>query len=583
MCGIMGIISQDPLSDLLFEEAIKASKFTQHRGPDNFGYWKNTRSLIMHHKLSILDLSERSNQPIHKRDVILSFNGEIYNWKKLIKQFNLKDCYFDGDVLIDLYNLMGIDFIKVLEGDFAISIYDTNKEKVYLIRDRLGVKPLLYYYENNRLYYSSEVKFFNGITEVVLEPNYNKLLSDLALWFWNDKEETYFRNIYNVEAGHYIEFDGKEIRNICYWDIPDNYYEGYSKDNIKKLLLDSVESRTDTQNDLGYLLSGGLDSSLVVSMASRLNDKVDTYTIFYEGNENNTDYFHALQLISENNNISNTVNKVSKENISMKMLKYLSYQMEEVVWDKVYFSMFENYRRSANDCKRIVITGQGSDEVWLGYYHDFPFFSLAEKDVNLDKLCDLFIEMNIKHKDFLTEEAYVIIKKSVYKIIQKILNKRPNDSHLNKVAYWATKTYLISNLMQEDRFSMAMSAETRSPFLNYNLVEAAFSLPDIQKVNNGNEKYILKQVGTSYLPTSITSRQKQAFVNPTSNYDDIISEFLDQHGLEIDTVPFFKSFFSEKFLKNIVQKNIDSELLWKIVGILVFLNGFKGDGNFYYE
>lgn len=583
MCGIMGIISQDPLSDLLFEEAKKASKFTQHRGPDNFGYWKNTRSLIMHHKLSILDLSERSNQPIHKRDVILSFNGEIYNWKKLIKQFNLKDCYFDGDVLIDLYNLMGIDFIKVLEGDFAISIYDTNKEKVYLIRDRLGVKPLLYYYENNRLYYSSEVKFFNGITEVVLEPNYNKLLSDLALWFWNDKEETYFRNIYNVEAGHYIEFDGKEIRNICYWDIPDNYYEGYSKDNIKKLLLDSVESRTDTQNDLGYLLSGGLDSSLVVSMASRLNDKVDTYTIFYEGNENNTDYFHALQLISENNNISNTVNKVSKENISMKMLKYLSYQMEEVVWDKVYFSMFENYRRSANDCKRIVITGQGSDEVWLGYYHDFPFFSLAEKDVNLDKLCDLFIEMNIKHKDFLTEEAYVIIKKSVYKIIQKILNKRPNDSHLNKVAYWATKTYLISNLMQEDRLSMAMSVETRSPFLNYNLVEAAFSLPDIQKVNNGNEKYILKQVGTSYLPTSITSRQKQAFVNPTSNYDDIISEFLDQHGLEIDTVPFFKSFFSEKFLKNIVQKNIDSELLWKIVGILVFLNGFKGDGNFYYE
>lgn len=583
MCGIMGIISQDPLPDLLFEEVIKASKFTQHRGPDNFGYWKNTSSLIMHQKLSILDLSERSNQPIHKRDVILSFNGEIYNWKKLIKQFNLKDCYFDGDVLIDLYNLMGIDFIKVLEGDFAISIYDTNKEKVYLIRDRLGVKPLLYYYENNRLYYSSEVKFFNGITEVVLEPNYNKLLSDLALWFWNDKEETYFRNIYNVEAGHYIEFDGKEIRNICYWDIPENYYEGYSKDNIEKLLLDSVESRTDTQNDLGYLLSGGLDSSLVVSMASRLNDKVDTYTIFYEGNENNTDYFHALQLISENNNISNTVNKVSKENISMKMLKYLSYQMEEVVWDKVYFSMFENYRRSANDRKRIVITGQGSDEVWLGYYHDFPFYSLAEKDVNLDKLCDLFIEMNIKHKDFLTEEAYVIIKKSVYKIIQKILNKRPNDSHLNKVAYWATKTYLISNLMQEDRLSMAMSVETRSPFLNYNLVEAAFSLPDFQKVNNGNEKYILKQVGTGYLPTSITSRQKQAFVNPTSNYDDLISEFLDQHGSEIDTVPFFKSFFSEKFLKNIVQKNIDSELLWKIVGILVFLKGFKGDGNFYYE
>lgn len=581
MCGLIGVLSDLGLQENDVKNINNASKILKHRGPDFQGIWSGDDVIMAHDKLSIQNTTANSNQPLVSKSNVLAFNGEIYNWKQLKAKYSLQSCEFDGDVVLKLYDMFGISFLSEIEGDFAIAIYDKKQKKMFLIRDRLGVKPLLYTKYDHKLYFTSEAKAFNAIPEVFLKPNAKHIISDLALWFWNDKKETYFENIFNVEPGEYLEITSGKIEHHKYWDIGQNKVETLSDQEILSELRNSANSRTQGKVKWASLLSGGLDSSLVTALVSKNSKKVQTYTIKYDDFNNNKDLQYARQVAKKYSNLNFKTNHVPKEDISIEKLVNLSYNMEEVVWDKVYYAIFKNYYTASKDGFRIVLNGQGSDEVWLGYYHDFPMYKFAEEDFNLTNLLESFIDQNLGNAEYLQPKSLDIVRKqlklTMLKNIPVALLKKDT---LNAMAYWATKTYLQSNLMQEDRLSMASSIESRSPFLNYHVVDLAFSMDSSEKVKNGNEKYPLKKISLGILPSAISQRQKQAFVNPTDKYNDNILNYMKLHADEIISTTFFKENFSSELLKQFKEARLNEDLSWKLVAIAKFLNMFTKEGNF---
>ncbi len=592
MCGISGIVSvKDALSGRLRKESVLAAKRLQHRGPDFMGIWENDQSVIIHNKLSILDFSDRSNQPVKTPISIVSFNGEIYNYKDVANKFglNLNDMHSDAFVIAHVYNMIGIDVLKEIHGDFAIAIYDMELKRLFLARDRLGVKQIVYHYKNDILRFSSEAKSFLEYSDIKLSPNMDRLMADLMMSFWADKGDTYFNYVHHVLPGHYLELGDDGLKEIQYWDLDDvpnrHEYAGLTDNEmincLDNLLLQSTHDRLIGEAKLGTLLSGGLDSSILTAIIAKSdpNKKVQAYTILYDEGEENRDYQHAMTVVEQYPNIDHKANNVRQNDMSIENLDLITYHMEEVIWDKVYWSMFTNYKNAAHDGLRVIINGQGSDEVWLGYYHDFPHYKFDEDSLSISNLTNHFIEKNQAIFPFLNHDTFKAEK--VKELIQDTLDKNfepyKNEDVKNAIAAWATKTYLQSNLMQEDRMSMASSVECRVPFTDHRFVEAAFSIPSSIKARDGVEKWPLKQVGRKHLPVAICERQKMAFVNPSSRYNDQAHDYLIKHKDEIKNSAAMRELFGPHLFESL-ESNLnfpDAEFPWKIVAIHRFMKAYN--------
>ncbi|MCQ2582091.1 MAG: asparagine synthase (glutamine-hydrolyzing) [Alphaproteobacteria bacterium] len=578
MCGIIGVFKQKEfISEKDVENATNALNTIKHRGPDCQILYSDDSVIMGHAKLSILDFSDKSNQPIETDKSVVILNGEIYNYKALIRDFGLDTDLLDAGVISRLYDRFGIDFIKYIEGDFAIGIYDKKSVKTYLIRDRLGVKQIVYRLLNNSLYFASEVKALFDFG-VVTEPNINKIFNDLYMWFWDDKKETYFKDVYHVNPGTYIEISKNNISEHVYWDLKQSYDKKYTTEEIKDRLVHSTLTRLQGSAKYATLLSGGLDSSLLTSIVAK-NTKSDIFamTIQYDDSENNIDFDFAKTVVDKYPNIKHNKVLVSKKDISVPLLKKLTYHMEEVIWDKVYFSMFSNYKFASENGFRIVINGQGSDEVWLGYYYDFPFYSL--KNIEPEYLTKHFSEQYLKdlsiYNKFYANTDYLL--ENAARCLNNFYTVFNNKDHLNSMAYWATKTYLQSNLMQEDRMSMANSVECRVPFTDHKFVEMAFALSGQEKIVNNIEKSPIKDIAVEYVPDGIIKRKKQAFVNPSDKYDLLAVQYLQEHIDEISSSEYMNKLFDKSLWIDIKSGNhkLPSELYWKISAIYHFLETFN--------
>lgn len=591
MCGISGIVSvKEPLSDRLRQESVMAAKRLQHRGPDFMGIWENDQSVIIHNKLSILDFSDRSNQPVKTPISIISFNGEIYNYKDVANKFglNLDDMYSDAFVIAHVYNMIGIDVLKEIHGDFAIAIYDTELKRLFLARDRLGVKQIVYHCDNDVLRFSSEAKSFLEYSDIKLSPNLDRLMTDLTMSFWADKRDTYFNDVRHVLPGHYLEFGYDGLKEIKYWDIDDSdhhKYDGLSDGDIisrlDDLLSQSTNDRLIGEAKLGTLLSGGLDSSILTAIIAKSDPakRVQAYTILYDEGEENRDYHHAKTVVEKYSNIDHKANKVRRNDMSIENLDLITYHMEEVIWDKVYWSMFTNYKNAAHDGLRVIINGQGSDEVWLGYYHDFPHYKFDENGLSLSNLTDHFLEKNQSILPYLNQKTFTTqkLKELIADTLKRNFEPYKKDDVKNAIAAWATKTYLQSNLMQEDRMSMASSVECRVPFTDHRFVEAAFSIPSDIKARDGIEKWPLKQVGRRHLPVAICERQKMAFVNPSSRYNNQAHDYLIKHKDEIKNSDTMNELFGPQLFESLENgfDFPDAEFPWKVVAIHRFMKAYN--------
>lgn len=578
MCGIIGVYKYKKIADKDNLSVRKGAGLMKHRGPDHTGVWNDANISMAHNKLSILDYSENSNQPVELERVVVAFNGEIYNYKELIKKYGLDDSGIDAHVIARLYQKIGIECLKELEGAFAITIYDKFTEKLYLCRDRIGVKPLVYIINSEgELFFSSEIKGLSAFDEIVLKINKRRIASDLLFWFWADKQETYFDKIYHVLPGQYLCIDKRKLSKYIYWNIPHNVRDVSDEELLNKL-KDATFERLQGSAKYATLLSGGLDSSLLTGIIASEVDKVTSYTIAYDNSENNIDLDYAKEVVEMYDNIDHRINHVSKDLISNELLHKLTYHLEEVVWDKVYGSMFANYKRAVQDGYRIVINGQGADECLAGYYHDFVHYKFKKTMLtSVDLMFEYFVNDNIHDKAILNRNNIDEWKHCLKKTIDK--NFPPNIGMYDSkdvVAYWAMKTYLQSNLIQEDRMSLANSCECRVPYTDYRFVTLAFSIDGNCKIVNDNEKVPLKRVGKEYLPESILNRQKQAFVNPKEKYNSIAYEYINSHNKKLVNSEVLSYIFDEKFLRNIkdCDFSFNPELVWKIMAISVFEDVF---------
>jgi asparagine synthase (glutamine-hydrolysing) len=538
MCGICGFNYGDKKIIKKMADVIK------HRGPDGEGFYINKSVSLGHRRLSIIDL-KKGQQPIYNenKDVVIIFNGEIYNFQEIKPVLEKNGHHFitnsDTEVIVHSYEEYGFECLKHFNGMFAFCIYDQKKDLLFMARDRFGIKPFYYYWKNEYFVFASEIKALLANPHVKTKPNdkiiYNYLINNQIP---EGQEETFFTDIKKLMPGHYAIFSDHKLRIKKYYSIrninnkiTDTRIDKVSIDNYRKLLVDSVRLRLISDVPVGSCLSGGLDSSAIVAVIDELlkhkckegvsvSHKLNCFSAVYQ--DKSCDERKYIKAAVKNKRAS--VHHVFPDaNGFFRNLKTLVYHQDEPTET---MSVYAQYcvMKLAKGKVRVLLDGQGSDESVAGY---IPYYRHFFLDMLKQKQYFLFIKEVLFSLNYIRDLILSFVclnlseKKSVslftgqYKVKQSYIK----DSMLS-LAERQLKDFnqnLPKVLRYEDRNSMAHSIESRLPFLDYRLVEYSFSIPESLKLRNGWTKYILRQACNNILDPMIKYR-KNKFGFPVPDY-----------------------------------------------------------------
>jgi asparagine synthase (glutamine-hydrolysing) len=566
MCGICGFYSQTEFVDQT--ELKKMADSLAHRGPDAEGIYCNHVAGLAHRRLSILDLSDNANQPMesHSRRYIIVFNGEIYNYKDIAKELNIAfRTSSDTEVILEAFEEWGVTFVNKLNGMFSISIYDKEEKRMYLFRDRLGIKPLFYYWEGDRFAFASELKAFNHIDYIKdkIEINHTAISEFLHLGYIPEPN-TIYRNIRKFPAGHFGIVDESGLRIEAYWMIEGavrrNIISDYqdAKKRLNQLVEQSVSARLISDVPFGSFLSGGIDSSLVTAVAQKFTkEKLNTFSIgFKESSYNEAKYAKSVSdYLGTNHHELIISQKDAKEMIP----DLLDYYDEPYADSSAIPTMILS--RFARKSVSMVLSGDGGDELFHGYGvyswakhlsnplikgFRFPIGNslskLSEKYKHRAEIFKYQKSEQLKSHIFSQEQFYFSISE-----IQSLMIKPSADdiNLLEDFSYFVRKLtpkenqaifdlryYLKDDLLTKlDRASMRYSLEARVPLLDHNIVEFALNLSPKLKVNQKVKKYLLKEVLYDYVPASYFDRPKWGFSIPLKEWLKGDLKFLIDHYL----------------------------------------------------
>ena len=556
MCGIAGMVAGKG-EEVTVSDVRRMCQTIVHRGPDDEGIYARGPVGLGMRRLSIIDLSG-GKQPIHNEDksVWVVFNGEIYNFPELRRELESRGHQFythsDTEVIVHLYEEMGADCVRKLRGMFAIALYDERKQSLLLARDRLGKKPLHYALRNGRLLFGSEIKTMLAVVPELSEVNLEGVLQFFYFGYVPDPF-TAFAHIHKLPPGHLLEYAHGEVKVRQYWDVP-GYGNQASKseedclEELESRLLEAVRIRLISDVPLGALLSGGVDSSIVVALMARASrGPVKTFSIgFGHRDFNEAEY---ARLVAERFGTDHHELMVDP-NIS-EALEMLSGMMEEPFGDS---SMIPTYYVSklARQYVTVALSGDGGDELYAGYdryvvnlrrsrygippwlgriYRDHVYpvlpgnvrgrklawnISLPSRDRYLDGLSFLPAldrERSLFSDELLREAGQFT---DPFRPFERFYDQAPAADTLSRLLYLDTKTYLTADILAKvDRMSMATSLEVRVPMLDHEFVEWTASLPIELKYRNGTRKYLLKKLAERIgIPPALLHRRKQGFSLP---------------------------------------------------------------------
>jgi asparagine synthase (glutamine-hydrolysing) len=391
MCGIAGFydLSQQ---NITIKAALLAAmqKKLAHRGPDGYGIWKSDEHSIglAHRRLAIIDVSQAGCQPMidKKNTVIISFNGEIYNHQKLRKELEfLGYTYFsntDTETILYAYKEWGIECLSKLDGMFAFALFDLNKKELYLVRDRIGVKPLYFSIQNNILSFSSEIK---ALWEL---PWNHKSISNIAMYHYltfmvTPAPYTLFEKIYKLPAGFYAKIDSKKNISFYEWYTPlkticpklqhNMMSEEFCIKHITNLLINSTKKRMMADVPFGAFLSGGIDSSLNVALMSKYINNVKTFTVAFDGDKENNELFWAKQVSQQFDTNHHEI--IISEKEAFEFYKKMVYHLDEPLADCVCIPFYHVAKLARDAGVKVVQVGEGADELFFGY----PTYARYEK------------------------------------------------------------------------------------------------------------------------------------------------------------------------------------------------------------
>jgi asparagine synthase (glutamine-hydrolysing) len=574
MCGIAGIIGTYKELQL---DAMLASQ--HHRGPDATGkYFDAEYAALGHNRLAIIDLAAQSNQPFvdNSGRYTIVFNGEIYNYIEikagLQSQYDFKT-ESDTEVLLAAFIIYGTSCLERFNGMFAFAIWDNQKKTLFAARDRFGVKPFCYSLFHNTFYFSSEIKALHeaGIPKV---PNEKVWASYFAYGSYGMPDDTFWEGIAQLPGGHFLSFalphdklgaglaqgglrQAQSDLTIEKWYFfedevakqPKNLTFEQAKEQYVGLLKDSINLRFRADVPVGFNISGGLDSSVLLSLVNlqekeNSNDNINinincknlqsinAYTFY----TNSLDY-DELPWVEQM--IAKTANPLTKVLLQADEVPDLAQKM---AWQQdepyggiptlAYAKIFEKARK---DGILVLLDGQGMDEQWAGYD-----YYTQDNEANIQGVQDSPFKTNMLSHSFLAKAEKPVYPKPFK---EEMLNKQYRDLFYTKIP---------RALRFNDRISMAFSTELREPFLDYRLVEFAFSLPMDFKIRNGQTKYLLREIAAEYLAADLVFAPKRPLQTPQREWlADDLKEWVSQCFTEIEHSSFSNWFIREELHKEL--------------------------------
>tara|TARA_B110000008_G_C16976192_1_gene566018 strand:+ start:796 stop:2607 length:1812 start_codon:yes stop_codon:yes gene_type:complete len=600
MCGIAGYVGYRDLSD---SQISRLSSLMSNRGPDNFDYlkfkFKKNFFYLFHSRLSIIDLKKRSNQPFIYKNINLIFNGEIYNFKEIKNDLKSRGYKFktlsDTEVLAKSYMEYGERCVEKFEGMWSFAIWDNNKKKLFISRDRFGEKPLFYSNKDNFIFGSqtSFLKILNNENLVNETQVKNFLFNGYKNIFTH--KNTFYKNIKKLDPAHNITILNNFEKKIkCYWKPSFNPIKNLKENDVAEevefLLKKSLKIRLRADVPLAVSLSGGVDSAIITALAKTYHNKhIKTYSI--------VDYdkrYNEYENIKKNVNFIGVKNKLlilNKKNYTSELNKIISYSDSPVatISNFINFLLIDQVKKDG--CK-VILSGSGADEIFSGYYHHFLLYlnQIKDEDIKLynssivdwkknifpilrnDKLKDLKLK-NLK-TDF--EDKKRIEKYIKFNANSNTSSKFYNNDKLRNYMFNETfKKTLPVALHHEDLNSMYHSIENRSPFLDKKLFEFMCRVPTKFLIKDGFQKNILRNISKNMIPDKVRlQKQKYGFNASINSILDLKND--KTKSFLLDKKSMIWNFVKINSIKNLISKNkidnLDSKFLFAFINTKIFLD-----------
>ena len=561
MCGIAGFVNTAPSMADGAGILRRMTNAIAHRGPDDCGAWHDEWASLGHRRLSIIDLSA-GHQPMCNEtgEIWIVYNGEIFNHVALrpaLEQAGHRyQSHCDTETILHAWEQYGVDCVSIFRGMFAFAIWDKTRRQLFCARDRLGIKPLYYFWNGRTFAFASEIK------ALFEHPSISPALRTSALpeyltFGYGSGEETMFEGVRKLMPGHTLLLDPNgepQIRK--YWDVP---VPGSGKSlqtdrewisETRRRIEESVEMRLMSDVPLGMFLSGGVDSSAIAAMIRRMTSgPVKTFSVGYAEAP-----FSELSYAAEVAKLIGTDHHevvVGMEDFFSALPRLVWHEDEPIAWPSSVSLHFVS--RLASREVKVVLTGEGSDELFGGYsrygftrtnlqmlavYRSIAPAALRQflrSQISSSRLLSRDLRRKLGHSFLGREESieslYIDNFYSSFPAAERrqLLKLRPGGEYDNFLGYWNgreagsllqrmlyadQKTYLVELLMKQDQMSMASSIESRVPFLDHTLVEFAMSIPDHLKIHGRTQKHIFKEAVADLLPAAIIHRKKMGFPTP---------------------------------------------------------------------
>ena len=617
MCGIVGYVDLNRAGRVEERMLDRMANSLIHRGPDSRGYFVEPNAGIGTRRLRIIDL-ETGDQPLFNEDrsLVLSCNGEIFNYRELRSELEKKGHSFrtktDVEVLVHLYEEQGVGFLNKLNAQFAFAIYDRKDGTLFLARDQFGICPLFYTVVDGFLIFASEIKAILQHPSVPRAVNLTGLDQVLSLP-GAISPQTLFRGIYSLPSGHYLVVRNNDVSVREYWDLEyplanetsDGRPEQFYADTLRDRLEQSVRYRLQADVPVGFFLSGGLDSSLIAAMIRRVSPDVQRHSFSISFSDEKLCEAKYQRLVSDSVGSIHHEIPFNDADIALR-LKDAVYHSECPLKETYNTASLALSRETRQTGVTVVLNGEGSDELFAGYvgYRFDKGRSSNGRSQDLDAiLADEIREKFWGDRDFNYEKdeyPFREVKQALYAPDVSarmnefecsnfpVVNKdRLRGRHiLHKRSYLDFKLRLGHHLIADhgDRMTMANSIEARYPFLDIDLVEFCTQIPPDLKLNGFTEKYILKKAAGDLIPREIVEREKFGFVAPGSPallqqkidwvYDLLSYERIKRQGyFNADTVEYLKKQYSQKDFK--LTLTLDDDLLIVVLTFGLFLELFN--------
>lgn len=587
MCGIAGFIGFNNNIEL----ALNANRIQKHRGPDNQSLWHDDYIAFAHQRLSIIDLSEAANQPFHKHDLVIIFNGEIYNYKELQhilksdKQVNFETTS-DTEVVLEMFKHYGSNCLNHFIGMFAFAIYNKSGNELFIARDHFGIKPLFYTQINGAFAFSSELKTLVSIPGFDKNINPKSLVSCLN-YLWISGNETMFNGCFKMPPAHYMTYSSTNgIKLVKYWELQDDIEDKLTSninstaEVVADMMALSVKRHMVADVPVSCFLSGGLDSSLISVLAKKSNDHLSTYTIGTEDKdkkgEGMPDDEKYVNLVAERYSLDHNVIKINPDII--KDLPMIVKYLDEPIGDPAAINTYLICKAAREKGVKVLLSGMGADEIFFGYRRQKATM-MAQRFNKLPKSIKYVVSkfvgilpVKISNKGFKLgrwakrfmsfatlplDQAYMrsysyydtgqlreLLNKDYLQGIEdinnehkKIFNSKFKGDTINRICYTDINMFMLGlNLTYSDRASMAASVEVRVPFIDKLVITKTMQIPGALKIKNGESKFILKKAAEKFLLKKIIYRPKASFGAPIRSWisNDLrvmVDELLTEHTI----------------------------------------------------